>query len=59
MDIKKMGLEELSASECKKANGGVWWMWPISAVLSTMFIDLITDPSGCAYEFNRGWNGGK
>ncbi|MCF0191010.1 MAG: hypothetical protein HUJ96_07080 [Marinilabiliaceae bacterium] len=56
MDIKKLGLEELSAKDYKKYNGGFWLHLGLMLV-GGLVCDIVFDPTGCAYEFNRGWSG--
>lgn len=49
-------IEELSTNELQKVNGG--WFWVVVGYFaSNMAWDLISNPSYCSSEFNRGWNG--
>ena len=37
MNIKSLGLEELSHSEKKKVNGGWWWIIPVGIAVAASF----------------------
>ena len=53
MNLKNLGLEELSLSEKKEVNGGFWqFFW--GAILGGIISDVVLHPGETLYSFNNG-----
>ena len=56
MNIKSLGLTELSQSEQKKVSGGIW-AFVAGAILGGMIYDLVFNGDECVADFEKGWRG--